>query len=504
MYTHVSRTKNGAEAINYVLGNGKGHNGHAVRNIYLVGVNMLPNNTVPFVEQMQPIWNKAAPYHTTQIDRFIMSFSAKELNAKDSYDVSKGLYICCKVAEKLFPDHQCIVAIQSDGASGFLHGHILVNDSNMKNFKGMKKNLYHATEFADKVDEICKEYITLDNPKVAAEKETRTIRAKKAMNEEIKKYNNQEIENAAKENRKPILKKEEYIWKEDLKSRIRKAAKDSISEADFKKRCEREGVTVITRKKTKKQPEYYLYELVDISGFDDNKIPNNLRSKSYKMGENYQPEGIAKMSKAKDLGVFRNPDLTDCLNQLENYNKPTDETDLSMISKKITKLSEKEPNIDTTDKEVELSAKSAIRRILAAFLHWENIDSTDIDKFDEMREHNRIHDEKWNEYKKWRETKNLPNIFEKYRYGIKINYLELEKQFKNFLIEMNNVKQTKPISRPAMTVSEANRRRDWLEKAKKHTAENSHKRSRGDIAIELFGNIVKAAENKNYDYQYGD
>ena len=39
MYTHVSRTKNGAEAINYVLGNGKGHNGHAVRNIYLVGVN---------------------------------------------------------------------------------------------------------------------------------------------------------------------------------------------------------------------------------------------------------------------------------------------------------------------------------------------------------------------------------------------------------------------------------------------------------------------------------
>ena len=247
-----------------------------------------------------------------------------------------------------------------------------------------------------------------------------------------------------------------------------------------------------------------MYELVDISGFDDNKIPNNLRSKSYKMGENYQPEGIAKMSKAKDLGVFRNPDLTDCLNKLENYNKPTDETDLSMISKKITKLSEKEPIIDTTDKEVELSAKSAIRRILAAFLHWENIDSTDIDKFDEMREHNRIHDEKWNEYKKWRETKNLPNIFEKYRYGIKINYLELEKQFKNFLIEMNNVKQTKPISRPAMTVSEANRRRDWLEKAKKHTAENSHKRSRGDIAIELFGNIVKAAENKNYDYQYGD
>ena len=55
-YTRVTRTKNGAEAIKYALGDGTGHNGADARNVFVTGLNMLPNNAVPFEQQMQIAW----------------------------------------------------------------------------------------------------------------------------------------------------------------------------------------------------------------------------------------------------------------------------------------------------------------------------------------------------------------------------------------------------------------------------------------------------------------
>lgn len=48
---------------------------------------------------------------------------------------------------------------------------------------------------------------------------------------------------------------------------------------------------------TKKQPPHYTYELTDVSGFGEGKIPLNLKSKSHKLGTNYQPEAVAKLFK---------------------------------------------------------------------------------------------------------------------------------------------------------------------------------------------------------------
>ena len=45
---------------------------------------------------------------------------------------------------------------------------------------------------------------------------------------------------------------------------------------------------------TRTQPAHYMYELVDVSRFDG-KLPLTLKSKSFKMGANYQPDGIAKL-----------------------------------------------------------------------------------------------------------------------------------------------------------------------------------------------------------------
>ena len=75
-YSHITRTAFGADAIAYARGDGKGHNDNEVRNEYIGCVNMLPDNVVPFEKQMQPFWDRADSRHTTQTNRFIVSFAA--------------------------------------------------------------------------------------------------------------------------------------------------------------------------------------------------------------------------------------------------------------------------------------------------------------------------------------------------------------------------------------------------------------------------------------------
>lgn len=86
-YSHVTRTAYGTDAIAYARGHGSGHNGEENRNIFVAGVNMLPDEIVPFEQQMQLVWNKADPRHKTQIDRFIVSFSFDELDPDKPEDL---------------------------------------------------------------------------------------------------------------------------------------------------------------------------------------------------------------------------------------------------------------------------------------------------------------------------------------------------------------------------------------------------------------------------------
>ena len=66
--------------------------------------------------------------HTTQFDRFIVSFSKTELDPSDPAQVLKGHLTACEIARELFPGHQAAVATQTDGQGGLIHSHIGVND----------------------------------------------------------------------------------------------------------------------------------------------------------------------------------------------------------------------------------------------------------------------------------------------------------------------------------------------------------------------------------------
>ena len=92
-YSHVTRTAYGADAIAYARGHGTGHNDETVRNIFVAGVNMLPDEIVPFEQQMQPLWDKADPRHKTQVNRFIVSFATSELDPDSPEDLGKALDI---------------------------------------------------------------------------------------------------------------------------------------------------------------------------------------------------------------------------------------------------------------------------------------------------------------------------------------------------------------------------------------------------------------------------
>ena len=291
----MTRTSNGAEAISYIRGvDGKGHNNADHRNEYLTGVNMLPDNVVPFEQQMQIYWNKADPRHTTQLDRFIISFAKTELDPSDPAQVLKGHLTACEIAREVFPDYQAVVATQIDGKGGLIHCHIGVNDVNMNTLKGMDSIKYAHFHFSKEIDRICQRCIDSAPMELAAEREPPSVRGTKLKNERIRMENAREIEKAQAEGRAPVLKPEEYIWRDDLKRRIREAATGAADEADFFSRLRSHGVEVEKKAATKKQPEHYTYELIDVSGFPG-KIPPNLKAKSHKLGGNYQPEGVAKL-----------------------------------------------------------------------------------------------------------------------------------------------------------------------------------------------------------------
>lgn len=307
-YSRITRTSFGADAIRYARGDGKGHNGAMVRNAYTVGVNMLPDDVIPFEEQMQIYWNKASVKHTTQVNRCIVSFAKEELDPEKPEDVLKGLAIGCEIARRNAPDNQTAVFLQTDGKGGKVHLHLLTNDVNMSDYKGIDSKAYVHWSFQQIVDEVCHQYFDEIQTELAPEKVNQATRGARIKNEQIRAANAKEVQQAKAEGRAvdaSKIKQEKYIWQDDLRERIKGAAKGAASEDDFAQRLrctgvelvpykQKDGTTTYLHPQTKKQPAHYTYELTDTTRFAD-KIPQNLKSKSFKLGANYQPDGVAQL-----------------------------------------------------------------------------------------------------------------------------------------------------------------------------------------------------------------
>lgn len=272
-YTRVTRTVNGAGALAYAYGKGKGHNDHQHRNDMIANVNILPG--VPTEVQMQKYWNRARANHKTQVIRVVQSFSINELNPDEPSDVLTASMIGQEFAHTYYPDRQAVVFTQTDGKSHLIHNHIIISDTDMTSSKGCNKQQYYQPTLAQWTNEIAGQYFELDfgNAKTM-DKTTQTERAKRALGE--------------------------YVWKDDLKSRITEALNESESEEDWIKNLIVHGVNIEVHD-SKKRGKYYTYELMDTDGFGDKKIPQNLKSRSYKLGTLYDAEHVQEYFSEKEM-----------------------------------------------------------------------------------------------------------------------------------------------------------------------------------------------------------
>ena len=272
-YTRVTRTANGHGALMYAYGKGKGHNGSDVRNDLIANVNILPG--VPAEIQMQKYWNRARANHKTQVIRVVQSFSINELNPDEPEDILTANIIGQEFVQKYYPDRQAVVFTQTDGKSHLVHNHIIISDTDMTSSRGCDKQQYYQPTLAQWTNEIAGQYFELDfgNAKTP-DKTTQTERAKRALGE--------------------------YVWKDDLKSRITEALNESESEDDWIKNLPAHGVNIEVHD-SKKRGKYYTYELMDTDGFGDKKIPQNLKSRSYKLGTLYDAEHVQEYFSEKEL-----------------------------------------------------------------------------------------------------------------------------------------------------------------------------------------------------------
>ena len=272
-YTRVTRTANGHGALMYAYGKGKGHNGSDVRNDLIANVNILPG--VPAEVQMQKYWNRARANHKTQVIRVVQSFSVRELNPDEPADILTANIIGQEFVQKYYPDRQAVVFTQTDGKSGLIHNHVIISDTDMTSSRGCDKQQYYQPTLAKWTDEIAGQYFELDfGDTTVPDKTTQTERAKRALGE--------------------------YVWKDDLKSRITEALNESESEEDWIRNLPAHGVNIEVHD-SKKRGKYYTYELMDTDGFGDKKIPQNLKSRSYKLGTLYDAEHVQEYFSEKEL-----------------------------------------------------------------------------------------------------------------------------------------------------------------------------------------------------------
>lgn len=473
-YSHITRTAFGADAIEYARGNGKGHNDNEVRNEYIGCVNMLPDSVVPFEKQMQPFWDRADSRHTIQVNRLIVSFARSELDPDEPENGMKGLAILEEIARRNATDNQSCLFMQRDGKGGLWHGHILTNDVNISDFKGINSEAYAHFHFKKIVDEVCEQYFELAQPEAQPEKVNPSVRGSRMKNEQVRAANELERQRAAEEGREVAPDKimaERYIWQDDLRTRVKEAATGARDEADFAQRLRLSGVELVPHENkdgtvtylhpaTKKQPPHYTYELVDTSGFQG-KIPSNLKSKSHKLGTNYQPEGVAKL--------FADPVFSAHAERQEQALPVVLEMPMPTYHGK-KKENEKKPTEDETMAEAKSTAQTYAAKILRQIYRWEETprvtkpDGKRAIDFEQWDKQIKDQDAAFKQFTRWRvnrrkeltqEGRRLPPIYVKDKDTGKISVSrdELEVQFRDFLDRRDHPEkyliQEKPHTEPA-------------------------------------------------------
>ena len=219
------------------LGNGCGHNGHKNRNLMIGTVGLLPEEFGSYIEQMEMTWaQKLSRNNLNEIRRVIVSFSKNELSKDKPEDIELAMQMCQEFVQDAYDGHDALICLSADGVGEKLHAHILVNNVSSRDFKGCTREQTHFSYVKSNWNRIQSKYVTIDLGKGPKEKISQNERR---MRDENRRYAEEGLEGP------------NYIWKDDLRNRIRIAMNTASSKEEFIDTLEKNGVVAKTRKEGK-------------------------------------------------------------------------------------------------------------------------------------------------------------------------------------------------------------------------------------------------------------
>lgn len=327
----------------------------------------------------------------------IKSWSPEELNPSDPESIKLAIKSTSLLLEEQFgKDRQYIVVCQKDGTGGKIHTHGIVCNTDTVTGKAITGNDKYWKYVAFKSDEIDKRLgiKNLNKNKVyekdgqlfstaraTPEVETLAEREIKKRNEKIEKES--AMSKSYNENRERLnveriklglepmplkeIKKTTYVWKDDLKDRIKQSKNGSDTLEQFINNLNNNGVNINKRKSKQANTNGYKYTYSFID--KDNK---NRKIRENKLGSNYSyktlsedfemvyKKKVKETIKEKPKKDIKENDKNKPIN--EPFVAPTEilnhaETDYISKGVKSLKTQNKEPKIDENKLESEIEAK---------------------------------------------------------------------------------------------------------------------------------------------------
>ena len=277
MYSRITHTKDAKAALHYALGNGYGHNVQAERNIAVSSVGMLPDDVMSYNEQIDRQLSFRSKKNKTEAYRLVLSWSKSELDPDDKDAGNAAVAICQDMLDRYYHGFPAVICVQKDGKGGNVHAHIILINCNAETHKGLdtdsKNNhrndqtKYYYLETAS--DTVSGEYVNIDYGYQMPTKD-KTTQYERTMREKNAKGGEQV-----------------YIWKDDLKNRVRECMKDAMSREDFERLLIERGVEPEYHKPNKTHIDgYYTYILTDPK--EPVKVDiHGLKARSYSLGDDY-------------------------------------------------------------------------------------------------------------------------------------------------------------------------------------------------------------------------
>ena len=222
--TKVIYSKSADRVFKYL--NGKSHTEGKPRNVRTSAVNCIDDYAQEEMMTTLKTFGKDNGSYV-QVAHVIQSFSKDELDPNNEDDIDKVNAVGVALAEEMYPTHESIVYTQIDGKGGQIHNHIVTCAVDFDSGKSLRGNQRQWQTLSKVSDEI------LQRPEFNLQVLDKQNEDRKTL-AEIK-----------------LAEKGQYVWKDDLKSRISEVMKDDLvsDKASFFMALQQKGVEARERGK---------------------------------------------------------------------------------------------------------------------------------------------------------------------------------------------------------------------------------------------------------------